>query len=929
MDQIPAGSDQSKRSGRLLRTKVNIPRVHPEVIARPRLVGKLDEGLGYRMILVSAPAGFGKTTLLSHWIETRKVPAAWVSLDERENDPVRFRSYFILALQRLWEEIGETALTMLQLHEPPPIETILIELLNELVAVDDDFILVLDDFHAIESQQIHQALSFLVENLPGQMHLVISTRSDPPLHLPQLRAKRQLVEVRPEDLRFTAVEAAEFLNQVMGLNLTARDIATLDELTEGWIAGLQLAALSMQGAEDVTTLIQSFSGQHRYVFDYLAQEVLERQDDVLRRFLLETAILDQMNNSLCDEVTGHPGSQSLLEQLEAANLFIVPLDQQRHWYRYHRLLADFLQARLRQIYTQSEVASLHQRASAWYARHDLLSEAVSHALAAGDYSQAASLVNASAQEMFQRSELVTLTRWLEALPEAQISGQTRLNMVAAWAYMATGKTGQAEMHLENIEAELGMNADGVPEDLAMPPNLRGALAEISLIRASMAFNLMDIQQVMHLSEQARNLLDEKGTDGLFNSRLALQGVAAFNLALAHEFSGEVRRASQVYGETIDLCREDRNLHILPMAMSHLAQLHMVQGSLIQAEQTYREALQAVEQFKRPSPLTGMACTGLGNLLCERNDLDRADYYLEKGIKYGHQWNQWEILIGGYTGRARLELAQGDLEGASVAIQELVRLSEQLQVQWALPMVEAYRAMIAVRRGEPEAASGWVNGMAWATQSEIPYVREAEAIILGRVFLGQGKLEPADRLTVKILASAEAGERWGRVIEILVLRALLMAAEKDVDRALSYLERALMRAEPEGYVRIFLDEGKPMAALLLEAINRQICPGYARRLLDAHERTREKLGQPPVAQPASTAVGAKREEKASATPADLLTDRERDVLRLIAEGLTNQEIADRLFVSLNTVKTHVKSIYQKLNVRNRAEAATKAQSLGIS
>jgi LuxR family maltose regulon positive regulatory protein len=927
MNQQPDGSNQSSRAARLLRTKVNIPRVHPEVIARPRLAAKLDEGFGCKLILISAPAGFGKTTLISDWIDTRKVPAAWISLDERENDPVRFWSYFILALQRLRGEIGETALTMLQLTEPPPIETILTELLNELVTWEDDFVLVLDDFHTIESQQVHHALAFLVENLPRKMHLVISTRADPPLHLPQLRVKRQLVEIRLENLRFTAQEATEFLNQVMELNLTVSDIAALDKLTEGWIAGLQLAALSLRGAEELTALIQSFSGKHRYVFDYLAQEVLERQDENLRRFLLETSILDQMNESLCDGVTGHAGSQSLLEKIEAANLFIVPLDQQRHWYRYHRLFADFLQARLQQDYPEDEVAKLHQRASAWYDQHGLATEAVSHALAAKDYTQAANLINGTALDMFRRSELVTLTRWLDALPDGQFRDHPRLNMVAAWAYLATGQGDQAKAHLGNLETALGVNADGSPESLALPADVRGTLGEISIIRASMAFSQMDIQQVIRLSQQANNYLDENVAAGLFNTRLALRGVAAFNLALTFEFMGEVGEASQAHKETIGLCREDQNLHILPMAMSHLAQLQMIQGRLTQAEQTYREALRTVEQIKRPSPLTGMAYTGLGNLLCERNDLIRARSYLEEGIKYGRQWNQWEILISGYTGMARWNTAQGDLNGAWREIQELVNLSKRSQVQWATPAIDAYRAMIAIRRGDPQTASEWVKGMAWATQDEVPYVREAEAIILGRVLLGQGKVEEADHLTNRLLVSAEAGGRWGRVIEILVLRAMLMLAENRQDQALSLLERALSKAEPEGYVRIFLDDGAPMAKMLREAIDHQICPEYAHRLLDAYELSSEKLEMESGDQPAFSVDQIRRENERALPLDDLLTDRERDVLRLIAEGLTNQEIADRLVISLNTVKTHVKSIYHKLDVRNRAEAATKAQILG--
>ncbi len=928
MPKAPAA--QPAQSLRLLRTKLFIPRAHPDLVARPWLANRLDEGLRCKLTLVSAPAGFGKTTLLGKWILDRQASSqtnqkfCWVSLDAGDNDPTRFWSYCLAALQTTQPDAGKIALAMLQSPQPPDIETILTEILNDIDLATDDCVLVLDDYHVIENTAIHQALSFLLEHMSPHMHLVIASRSEPELPMHRMRVRRELVELNLTDLRFTLDEAATFLNQVMKLNIAQEDVSRLEKLTEGWVAGLQLAALSMHNVQDISGFLGAFTGSHRYIFDYLAQEVLNRQPAHIQDFLLRSSILERMNASLCDSLSpqnsssegispiSNPGSnlsssQAILEHLEHTNLFIVPLDQQRHWYRYHHLFSDFLQTRLEQSVSPEVVSALHMRACAWYEQNGLLGEALRHAMAAHQPGHAAALLSQAAEEMFIRSELITIIKWLQALPDDIVRDDLRLNMIYAWAQLATGHIEAVEPILLNMERILGVTADGSPQTLLLPPATRGVLAEISNLRASHSFNLGDLAASMRLSVHARAYLAEDVDKGCFQSRLGLLSIASFNLAVALEFSGNVPQALQSFGEVIRLSRQDQNNHLLPMAISHQATLLAVLGRLHQAFETCLEAQRDLDLSEHPSPLAGLLYTGLGNLYYEWNDLAQAETCLNKGIELGRQWSSWEILTAGYFGLSHCQVARGNLQAALTLLQELEALRQKLQLPWAEGAIQGQLALVSVRLGDNHAAARWADGMGAALQAGIPYVLEAEAITLARVLLYLGRNAEADALLEQLLTGAEAGQRWGRVIPILVLRSLSLAALGENTHAAAALERALQLAEPQGYLRVFLDEGEPLRKML-SAANRQLSA------LSPQPPVLAIPPAPPPGHPSSTTAP--------------LSARELEVLLLMAKGLTNQQIAASLYISLNTVKTHIKNILGHLDVENRTQAVDRARQMGL-
>jgi LuxR family maltose regulon positive regulatory protein len=931
----------------LLLTKTYVPRAHPDLVERPWLVERLNEGLRRNLTLVSAPAGYGKTTLLSKWIEVVQKPSAWLSLDERDNDPARFWSYFVGALQTLFPGMGTTTLAMLQSTPPAPLENALSDLINEIALLTEDFLFVLDDFHAVKDDQIIAGLAFLLENFPPRMHLVVSSRTDPPFPLPLLRGRRQLLEIRLEDLRFYEAEVTLFINEIMGLDLSRTDIAALERLSEGWVAGLQLAALSLQGSEDVSKIINSFGGSDRFVFDYLAQEVLARQDEQVRKFLISTSILERLSEDLCRSilaedpsevgetvVRGEPQSTDeplpstdisrILHFLEEANLFLVPLDHERRWYRYHHLFSGFLRAQLEREANSGEIAGMHRRASRWYARQGYPSEAIFHALAAEDFTAVAGLIRASAIDLFKQSELITLLGWFSELPEVVVAGDGHLSAIYAWALAATSRFDEVEPQLKNIERLLGVEADGSQDSLLLPPETRGALGEVSLLRAVLAFNRYEIPRVLELTQQTREYLKEDVRSGLHNSRQDLLGAALFNLALAQEFSGDVKAATGAFQDSLPLIQD--NLHLLPMVYSHLAQLLVVQGRLHQAWKTYDQAFQAMEAFDRPSPFIGMLNSGLGNLLYEWNDLDQALFHLERGIQLGKQWSHWEILLAGFFGLTRVQIARRDFQGARASLDELTGLVSRLQVIWLLPAVDAYQAMLALHRGEVQAALGWAETFQAAGSALIPWIRETANLILVQVFLAAGEWKKALLLSRQCLDEAETGQRWGRVVELMVLQSVALAASGEVPPAVDALKHALSLARPEGYRRVFLDGGEPVRQLLESAV--QSSPGedlaaYAQSLLEDFKKESLHPGEEP--QPP---FSGRRPAFRAGLPVEPLSERELQVLRLLAAGSSNPEIAAQLYISLNTVKSHLKNIYGKLGVTRRGQATARARDLHL-
>jgi LuxR family maltose regulon positive regulatory protein len=906
-----------------------MPRVPDRVITRPRLLDYLDPGLARRLIVVAAPAGFGKTTALTQWLVERELETPWVSLDERDNDPTRFWAYVIAALQTLHPKVGPTALSMLQAPQPPPLETILTELLNDLIAIPEDVILVLDDYHVVEHPDIHDGVAFLVDHLPPQAHLAIVSRTEPPLPLPLWRARRQLVELGVDDLRFTPEEVADFLNRVMDLGLSADQIAALEAATEGWIAGLQLAALSMESEEDLGTFIRSFSGSHRYVFDYLAQEILERQPEAIQRFLVRTAVLERLSGPLCNAVLGEEGeargsSQAVLERLEATKLFIVPLDDERRWYRYHNLFADFLRARLAQTFQPETISALHRRAADWHVDHGVVDAALDHYLAAEAFEVAADLLVAYEESFFANSTLLTLVGWIETLPDAVLAGRPRLMMIYAWATLATSQLEKTERTLSRIEEAVGATTeDLLREPEALPPKQRNPLLEVAIVRTATGMQFFDVGKVQHIAERLLPYLRGEDVRCLHNTTGQLRPVLLLNLALAYEFGGDISAAVPVFAEALETGLEEGNMHIVPLALGHLGQLQATRGKLNEAEATYRDALRRAEEMGPvPSPLAGNAYAGLGQLAYEWNDLEKAEDYLRRAIALGKPWNSWESLVPGTMGLAQIHRVHHRWGAAFAALDELEVICRKANMEMLLPTVELARVRLEADRGNMEAVTEWAAGKDLTANVSPSPLEEGESLTRVRVLLALERYDEADRLIELLLPAMESGERWGRVLEALVLRTRALEGEGRRDEALTVLERALGLGMNENYTRVFIDEGAPMEDLL-RSLQRERGPSpYAARLLAAFQSEPGPLDE--RQRPA-------RAEGPPAAPQPLiepLTDRELEVLQELAEGLTNREIARRLMVSLNTIKTHTKNIYAKLDVRNRTEAVIRAQELGL-
>ncbi len=907
----------------ILATKLYIPQPQPRIVHRPRLIERLNEGMNSRLTLICAPAGFGKSTLIGEWVTGTERPAAWLSLDEGDNDPTRFLAYLIAALQTVEADIGEGVLGMLGSPQPPPTESVLTILLNEIATVPDNFVLVLDDYHAIDARSVDDALTFLLDHLPPRMHLVIATREDPHLPLARLRGRGQLSELRAADLRFTTFEAAEFLDGVMGLSLSEVDIAALETRTEGWIAGLQLAALSMRGREDVPGFIRAFAGDNRYILDYLVEEVLQRQPERVRNFLLQTSILDRLSGPLCDAVTGQEEGNALLEALERGNLFVIPLDDKRHRYRYHHLFADVLYAHL-MAEQLDRVAMLHQRASAWYEQNGSAVDAIRHALAAEDFARAADLVELAVPEMRRSRQEATLLGWLKALPDGLVQCRPVLSAVYAHVLLAGGELDGVETRLRDAERWLP-TADTRPHPESSRPSaamvvvdeeaFRRLPGEIAVARAGQALARGDVPATV---TYARRVLDLVPLDDHFG-----RGAAAAFLGLASWASGDLEAAYRTYADGMASLQKAGNISDAINGAITLAAIRIAQGRLRQAMRTYEQALQLATEHGDPV-MRGTAdmYVGMSELHREHDNLHAATQHLlrskEQGEHTGFPQNRyrWRVAM------ARIREVQGDLDGALDLLDE----AERLYMSDFSPNVRpiaALKARVWVAQGRLGEALDLAREQGLSAHDDLGYLREFEHITLARVLLARYKSDQEERsiheamgLLERLLKAAEAGGRMGSVIEILVLQALVHEAQGDDPTALVSLERALTLAEPEGYVRIFVDEGIPMARLLYDALSDKVEPEYIRWLLAAF----------PVAEPEQTTSSQLRGTNSEMV--EPLSERELEVLQLIAEGLTNQEIATRLYLSLHTVKVHTRNIFTKLAVKNRTLAVARGRALGI-
>ena len=905
----------------LLETKLYVPRSRRGLVPRPRLSERLDRGTASKLTLVSAPAGFGKTTLLTEWLAAGPAaPAgerltAWLSLDRADNDPASFWTYMIAALRTVASGVGDRALALLQAPQPPAIETVLTALLNDLGATAGDIVLVLDDYHGIDASDVQDGMAFLVDHLPPWLHVVIASRADPALPLARWRARGELVEIRAAELRFTPDEAAAYLNEMMGLQLTARDVAALEARTEGWIAALQLAALSMQGRDDVAGFIAGFAGDDRYVVDYLVEEVLQRQPDRVQAFLLQTSILGRLSGPLCDAVTGQGGGKAMLEALDRGNLFLVPLDDRRRWYRYHHLFADVLQARLLDEQPR-QVPDLHRRASAWYEQNGEPQVAIGHALAAEDFGRAADLIERALPAMRKTRQEATVHSWLKVLPDEVVRVRPMLSFAVAGALLDTGQLEGVEVRLRDAERWLGEATATSKGSLAPPTEMVVANEEefrrlpgaIELYRSALAMARGDLPATVRYARRTldRALADDHGVRA---------GASGF-LGLAFWTSGDLEAGHSAWAEcAAGLRRSGQIADIFGCAIG-MADIRLVQGRLGEAMRTYEQALRRASEQDGPV-LRGTAdmYVGMSEVYREYDDLQAATQQLLRSQELGEHLGLPQNRYRWRVAMARIRQAEGDPAGALDLLSEAERLYAGDFFPNVRP-VPAVRARVWIAQGRLGEALGWARERGLSVDDDLSYLREFEHITLARMLLARHQderaghsLHQATRLLERLLLAAEEGERTGRVIEILVLQALAHQMQGDIPAALACLGRAVTLAEPEGYVRVFVDEGPPMASLLRGLAKQGTAGNYVRRLLAA-------AGEAGHDSPVKQAL------------IEPLSERELDVLRLLGTELDGPAIARELMVSLNTVRTHTKHIYAKLAVTSRRAAVRRAAELDL-
>ena len=908
----------------LLATKLHLPGSRPGQVPRPRLTNRLDQGLGRGLVLVCAPAGYGKTALLADWAQRRPSGTAWLSLDSGDNDPARFWRHAVAAMDRVRPGLDDRLGPLIGPPAPASFEPLVTTLINELAAdPGSDEVLILDDYHVVKSPAVHGSVEFLLEHRSPELHLVLASRTDPPLALARLRAGGQLAELRAADLRFTAGEAAGLLAQVGagpegGLPDTA--VAALTGRTEGWAAGLQLAGLSLRGQRDVAGFVAAFTGSHRYVLDFLAEEVLERQPGPVRSFLLETSVLGRLSGELCDAVTGRTDSQALLEQIEAAGLFLVPLDEVRGWWRYHHLFADLLRARL-QAERPGQVAQLQRNAATWAAEHGLVDDAIQHAVAAGEMTWAARLIEQNFDAVHsQRGEGVTVERWLAGLPTGLVQSRPRLLLAQAIPMATSGRLAAAQQLAEEAEAAAA-NPDGTEKPFEPTIGPAGSLlanvpATIALLHGYLAQLRGDMTGTAQFA--SRSLAEIRDGEWL------LRSIAEGQLGIAAWLGGQLDEAERAFTDAI----AGRQAAGLPTwrawASYELGRVQQAQGRLDAVARTCEEALEAAGAGgQAPLPAAGPAHVGLAEVAYQRSDLDAALRHVSEGIALCRSFVYTVPLAAGLTTLAWARQATGDPAGALAAIGEAVQAAPG--PPGLVNPVPAQRARLLLAQGDLAGAQRWTQESGLRTDDDPHYPREPGHLVLARVLLAQGRAGQALSLLDRLHEAAVAQDRAGSLIETGALRALALAAGGDEPGAVTALADALVLACPQGYIRVFADEGAPMAALLgrLIAAQRADHAGARRVPLSCLARLQSAFDtRPAPAAPVPRAI--------SMVPGivDQLTSRELEVLGMLAAGTSNQAIARELVVSVDTVKKHVGHVLSKLGAANRTEAVARARQLGL-
>jgi LuxR family maltose regulon positive regulatory protein len=874
----------------LLKTKLHIPDRRPDMVSRSLLIERLNDNLQRKLTLITAPAGYGKTNLAAEWVQAIQSEdnsdyrITWLSLNEADSEPTHFLAYLIAALQQAAPDVGGGFQGLFEMSQVPPINSILSELINDIAGLEYPIMLILDDYHSISNLEIHDALRYFVENQPHQMHLVITTREDPPLPLSRLRARGEMAEIRLQDLRFSLDEAKLFFSQSMKLNLESELISVLEARTEGWIAGLQLAGFVLKNQSDRQAFVDTFSGSHRYVLDYLADEVLQSQDQEVRQFLMQTSILKQFNADVCQAITGNTNSQSILEQLEQTNMFIVPLDHERVWYRYHHLFADFLLTEL----SKAEASELYKRAAAWHEANDMAFESVAYALDSNDPDFMADMIDRALQQetIWSSGNLVLYSSWLEKLPDQVFTNRPQLSLNTAFVWYLSGRFDDADQLIDQAENDLVTQPTS--------PETENLLALVALYRGSIAAVHGHVEQTIQQVTYSQSHLPKE--NHLAHAR------AHFSLGLAYELSGKVDDAAENFLQASDKAQRANVLHLAIHARCSAAQVFIVQGRLALAEQACRTAIDLAEGQRFP-PL-GYALSILGGIALERNDLNTAEQLLNEGLDLSRQGALSDHVIAGLAFYIHLTVCQGKRAEFLNIVENVNATIEGYGIDRVYSVVAAYYARMRMFFGERQATDQWAKEYI-ASKPESPH--EYAELTLARYLIMSGDVETVPSLLQPLLEAAQAAGRFRSSMEIMLLFARYYQDQGDIPTALEWLRQALEIAAPEGFIRIFLDE-TPVLELLPQV--RESAP----ELVDAI------LGQTQ-----SPGGGEKPDQAHLDEP---LTDQELSVLALIVDGKTNQQIADELVITVGTAKWHVHNILQKLGVNNRTQATIRAKELGL-
>jgi LuxR family maltose regulon positive regulatory protein len=911
---LPENATAGERA-ELLSTKLTIPRVRPDRLARPRLIDALDEVTARELVLVCTPAGFGKTTLLADWARSTKWPVAWLSLDLDDNDPARFWRHVIAALDRVCAGLADRL---------PPLPTgpgagsgqrLVTALINELEPGVDDLVLIMDDYHVIESPSIHDGLAFLVDRIPRRLHVVLTSRSDPPLPLARLRAREQLAELRAADLRFTPAESASFLHDVWRLDLSPDVISALDTRTEGWVVGLQLAALSLRERPDPEAFLGAFTGSHRYVLDYLSEEVLERQPEPVQEFLLRCSILDRMTGPLCDTVTEGADGQDMLEELERTNLFVVPLDGQRRWYRFHHLFADVLRARLKRV-AADQVPELHRRAADWCERHGLVDEAIRHATAGRDPVWAVRLVEQNLNEVLQRGETAVLAQWITLLPDDAVHGSPSLCMAQGLLEFHAGHLDAAERCLDYADRAFGR---GQGQQLYLPTD-GGIVSEVpaatALLRAELAGVRGDVEEMAgHASSAMEHTADDERGPRIW---------ARWFLACADWMSGRLDNAESAFAAVLAEARAASEAYPMMATCFPLGRVQHARGKLGAALLTYQDGFRFATGGGTMPNLYHLAEShlGTGQVLYERDELDRALHHITAGIEAGRQVVDLTTPVLGLVALAWIRQASGDPDAALAAMNEACQLRPSPDVVAMWNPAPAERARLLLLQGQIDDASRWTEERGLGPDDGLSYPRERDYLVLARVLIARRFPERAVRLLDRLDRLAESQGRVQSLIQIRAVRAIALQAAGDNSAALAVLMEALTLARPEGFIRVFADEGAPLEALLRSLVGAR----PKARISTISAQLRQQLTG--VLQAFDGATTAPGKPRPAAGLVEALTERELEVLRLIADGRQNREIANELVVTLDTVKKHTTHILSKLGANSRTHAVARARELDL-